>query len=327
MNKFVTLLSRSTLAVAILASMSVGVQAQVQVERLPMRPLDMNPDAINKLRAVPTSVESRALKREQTGSAPVAASVPLTNAAALSSFRLTFENSDHPIRTLGVLKRPDGTADLDLLDSNGDDPVSAYATWQIIPGAIGGEVSARTTSGGIFQIAVPPGPLGHRLVLGGFRVNNGGSIGPFESGDTQIELISINAHDNFPQPSTNPNSSISGTIRTDDGTRPIAVTIQYVWIPASFITMSSSARNQSTPPRVNGLVRQVSEIVGQVPSTDKYVIKSFEFEFLNGSHHLLSLGVHLNGATMTSRSNEAVSFQDNNRDDPIRWSVAFYQVN
>lgn len=326
MNKFGTLFSRLTLAMAMLMSMSVAAQAQAL--RLPTQPLTLDPDTVNKLRAVPTSVEARASKREQTGYAPVAASVPLTNAAALSSFRLTFENGDHPIRTFGILKRPDGTADLSLLDSNGDDPASAYANWQIIPGAIGGEVSARTTSGGIFQIPVPPGPPGHRLVLGGFRVSNGGSIGPFEAGDTKIELISINAHDNFPQPSTNPNSSISGTIKTDDGTRPITVTIQYVWIPASFITMASAARNQSAPPSTDGLVRQRDRVLGQVPDTDKYVIKSFEFEFLNGAHNVLSLGVHLNGTTMTPRAtNEAISFQDNNRDDPIRWSVAFYQVN
>jgi hypothetical protein len=327
MNKFGTLLLRSTLAMAMLASLSVDVQAQVQVERLPMRPLDMNPDAVSKLRAVPTSAESRASKRDQPGWAPVAASVPLTNAAALSSFRLTFENGDHPIRSLGVLKRPDGAADLSLLDSNGDDPASAYATWQIIPGAIGGEVSTRITSGGIFQIPVPPGPVGHRLVLGGFNVTNIGSGDRFESNDTQIELISINAQDNFPQQSTNPGSSISGTIRTNNATRPINVTVQYVWIPTSFITMSSSARNDSIPPRANRPVRQVSTVIGQVPETDKYVIKSFEFEFLNGSHNLLSFGVHLNGATMPSRGNEAVSFQDNNRDDPIRWNVAFYRVN
>ena len=325
MNQLSKTISVAALGLVIVSTTSNFANAQVVLT--PPRPMNMDPEAVNKLRTVATSVESGAVTRGQVGSAPVATSTPLTNSAALSSFRLAFGNGDHPIRRVGVAKRSDGTADLLLNDSNGDDPFSAYATWQIIPGAIGGQVTTQINSGGIFQMPVPPGPAGHRLVLGGFMIGNGGTTSIVESGDTQIESISINAQDGFPRPSDNPNSSISGSVRTNGGSRLINVTVQYVWIPSSFITMASTARNESNLSRVAGPTRQVSAVIGQVPGTDKYVIKSFEFEFLNGSHNLLALGVHLNGARLTGRSNEAVTFQDNNLDDPIRWNVAFYRVN
>ncbi|NJR20512.1 MAG: hypothetical protein HC777_02945 [Hyphomonadaceae bacterium] len=190
-------------------------------------------------------------------------------------------------------------------------------------------MSTRIISGGIFQMPVPTAPAaGYRLVLGGFKITNGGSVGPFESGDTQIELISINAQDAFPLPSTNSQSSISGSIRTNSPTRPINIAVQYVWIPSSFITMSASAQND-TPSmgRPSGAVRALAVARGQVPETDKYVIRGFEFEYLNGPHNVLSVGVHLNGATLSGRRDEAVSFQDNNVDDPIRWNVSFFRVN
>jgi hypothetical protein len=324
MNQLSKTISTALLGLVILST----TVATAQPVLMPIRPSAMDPDAAAKLRITPTSAESRAVTRGQTGSAPVAASTPLTGAAALSQFRLSFENGDHPLRRFGVAKRSDGTADLILSDSNGDDPYNAYATWQIIPGGIGGEVTTQITSGGIFQMPVPPGPVGHRLVLGGFMISNGGFTSIVESGDTQIESLSINAHDGFPLPSTNPQSSISGSIRTNGGSRPIRVTVQYVWIPSSFITMASSARNDSpSMGRPSGAVRLLSVARGQVPETDKYVIKSFAFEYLNGTHNLLSLGVHLNGATISGRNNDAVSFQDNNVDDPIQWNVAFYRVN
>ncbi|NJR20513.1 MAG: hypothetical protein HC777_02950 [Hyphomonadaceae bacterium] len=89
----------------------------------------MDPDAVAKLRPTPTSAETRAVTRGQIGFAPVAASTALTGAAALSQFRLTFENGDHPFRYISVAKNRDGTAALLLNDSNADDPFSAYATW------------------------------------------------------------------------------------------------------------------------------------------------------------------------------------------------------
>lgn len=309
----------STIAMPALADPEKGV---LKTQRL----LKIDPDTINIPPQLRTSQQSIATTRAQVRGGPVATSVPLTGAAALSSFYLAFGNGDHPVAGITMLKRSDGLADMYLTDTNADDPVNAYGSWQIIPGGIGGEVSATIQSGGIFQMPVPSAPVGYRLVLGGFRIFNGGNSNIFSPSDTQIEVLSINAHDGFPLPSDNNQSSISGTVRTNNAARPINVMVQYVWIPASIITLTVSARNSATGP--SGGVRHQSQVLGQLPRSSKYVIKSFDFQFLNGSHNLLNLGIHLDASPLPFRTGgNVVSFQDNNRDDPISWSVAAFEVN
>ncbi len=323
--------TQAKLLVAAIAVSSIAMPALADPDKPRLkiqRVLKIDPETINKPPQLRASQQSIATIRGQVRGGPVATSVPLTGAAALSSFRLAFGNGDHPVSTISMAKRNDGLADLYLTDTNGDDPFNAYGSWQIIPGGIGGEVSTTIRSGGIFQMPVPPAPVGYRLVLGGFRIFNGGTSDIFSPGDAQIEILSINAHDGFPLPSDNNLSSISGTVRTNNATRPINVMVQYVWIPASIITMTASARNSSPPDQPNAGVRQRSQVLGQLPPTNRYVIKSFDFQYLNGSHNLLSLGIHLDDSPVPFRTaGDAVSFQDNNRDDPISWSVAAFEVN
>lgn len=321
------LLSLTLLTIAAASVTAGGATGQDKEVLRTQRLLKIDPGTIRKPQELRTSQQSVASFRGGRG-ATVAASVPLTGAAALSSFYLSFSNGDHPITTISMAKLPNGLAEMYLSDTNFDDPYNAYGSWQIIPGGIGGQVSTTISSGGIFQMPVPPGPVGYRLVLGGFKISNGGTSNIFSPGDTQIELLSINAHDGFPLPSDNALSSISGSVRTNNPTRPIQVMVQYVWIPQSIITMTSSARNDSPQDRPNAGVRQRAQVLGQLPRSSKYVVKSFEFQFLNGSHNLLSMGIHLGDAPLPVRTGgDAVTFQDNNRDDPIRWSVSSFEVN
>ena len=305
------------------ASASLSV-ATAQGVILPTAPLTANPAFVDGLRVTPTSTLSTATVRSQVGLAAAAANVPLTQAAALSSFKINFHNGDHQVRALSVAKRSDGAADLYMNDSNGDDPFGGYATWRIIPGAIGGEVSTtvRSSVSDQISISVPPGPPGHRLVLGGFTLRNAGSISPFETGDTQIGRIALFANDDRGA------ATISGGITTNDANRPINIMVQYVWVPVSFLTLTSALNNNSQRSGGDGLdVRAISKASGQIPRGSNYVIRGFEFAYSNGAtHNLLRMGVHLDGDRTSRVLSEAISWQDNNRDDPITWNVKFFEV-
>lgn len=303
--------------------------AQAQAVLVPMKPLNMDREALDRLRTVPVSTQSIAEVRSQVGGASAATSVALTAAAGLSSFKLQYHNGDHGVRVVSTLKRPDGMADIRLHNANSDDPFGGYASWWLIPGAIGGEVSGSGRSNGFVDMPVPAGPADHVLALGGFSVEISGTRTNFDVGDTQISRIEFVAKDTTTRP------SIDATIRTSDD-RPIRVKAQYVWIPRNMITGVKNLRNETMVrgggPFVGGAtrgdqrVRTVADAQGQDAGADKYVIKSFNLEFTNGVHNLLNIGVHLNGERGASGEPEAVSWQDNNRDDPIRWQVNFYNV-
>jgi hypothetical protein len=257
------------------------------------------------------------------------ANVSLTNAAALSSFFVKFDNGDHALRSLSLAKQSDQTAGLWMSDSNSDDPITATGTWWVIPGATGGQVTTSISSGQEINLTVPTGPANHRLVLGGFSFYVEGSSNNFEPGEMQIGRIAIRATDPHPAASNSAASRISGTVFTNDGNRRINVTVQYVWVPDSYIVSSGSVRHDSTIDQARAVrpgfgVRSIAKAVGQMPSSKRYLIKSFDFEYTNGTHNMLGFGVHLTGTP--SAQTEAITWQDNNRDDPIAWNVSYLMM-
>jgi hypothetical protein len=258
------------------------------------------------------------------------ASLALTNAAALSSFRVKYDNGDHALRSVNVAKQSDQTAGMWFSDSNPDDPITANGTWWVIPGATGGEISTTISSGEEFNIKLPAGPEGHRLVLGGFKVNIGGSTSIVENGEVQIGRLALRMRDPYPESPQRMASRISGTVFTNNGTRSINVMVQYVWVPSSYIARSGSVRHDNTldqarASRPTTNVRSIAKGVGQMPSSERYLIQSFDLSFTNGTHNMLGMGVHLNGTD--GAMTEAVTWQDNNRDDPINWNVSYLQMN
>jgi len=252
------------------------------------------------------------------------ADVSLSNAAALSSFRVKFDNGDHALRSMSVAKQSDQTAGLWMSDSNSDDPISATGTWWVIPGATGGQLTTSISSGQEINLSVPAGPLNHRLVLGGFSFNIGGTASNFETGEVQLQRLAIRVRDPHPAASNSAASRISGVVYTNDGNRPITVTVQYVWVPDSYIASGGIVTNQSPRTASRARVRSRDQAVGQMPTSERYLIESFDFQFTNGTHNMLGLGVHLNGTE--SATTEAITWQDNNRDDPIAWSVSYLQM-
>jgi hypothetical protein len=252
------------------------------------------------------------------------ASGSLTNAAALSAFRVKFDNGDHALRSINVVKQTDQTAGLWMSDSNGDDPISATGTWWVIPGATGGQLSTTISSGQEINFSVPAGPINHRLVLGGFSFNIGGTTSVVETGEVQLQRLAIRVRDPHPAASNSAVSRISGVVHTNDGNRPISVTVQYVWVPDSYISGGGIVTNQSPRTESRARVRNRDQAVGQMPTSERYLIESFDFQYTNGPHNMLGLGVHLNGTD--GATTEAVTWQDNNRDDPIAWSVSYLQM-
>jgi hypothetical protein len=274
------------------------------------------------LKKLPTKATATVNSQVRARNAPANAS--LTNAAALSAFRVKFDNGDHALRSINVIKQTDQTAGLWMSDSNGDDPISATGTWWVIRGATGGQLSATISSGQEINLSVPAGPANHRLVLGGFSVSIGGTTSNFETGEVQLQRLAIRVRDPHPAASNSAASRISGVVHTSDGNRPITVTVQYVWVPDSQIAGGGIVTNQ-TPRTSNRVwVRNRDQAVGQMPTSERHLIESFDFQFTNGTHNMLGLGVHLNGTE--GATTEAVTWQDNNRDDPIAWSVSYLQM-
>lgn len=274
------------------------------------------------LRKAATKATATVNSQVRVRNAPASAS--LTNAAALSSFRVKFDNGDHALRSLSVVKQTDETAGLWMTDSNGDDPISATGTWWVIPGATGGQLTTSVSSGQEINLSVPAGPANHRLVLGGFSFNIGGTTSNFETGEVQLQRLAIRVRDPHPAASNSAASRISGVVYTNDGNRPITVTVQYVWVPDNYISGGGIITNQSPRTESRARVRNIDQAVGQMPTSERHLIESFDFQFTNGPHNMLGLGVHLNGTE--GATTEAVTWQDNNRDDPIAWSVSYLQM-
>ena len=86
-------------------------------------------------------------------------------------------------------------------------------------------------------------------------------------------------------------------------------TVQIVWVPANAVVARRS---------VSGGGRAIES--GAAPAVpDKAALEGFHFHFGNSDHPIHSFGVDL----QPDRTSESILFQDNNRDDPIQWSVDY----
>lgn len=304
---------------------SPGAEAKEVVKTQPQLKIDPKANLkIPRNPLQPATLQQSVATYQGIRSGGVATSVPLTGAAALSSFYLSVGNSGRTINTIAMAKRPDGRADMYLTGTDANDRFDAYGSWHIIPGGVGGEVSTTIRSGETFQLRVPFAPGdGYMLALGGFRISHGAGSAGASSDDPRIKQLSIKAPDHLAQAfsiSGYSNSYIEGSVRTDNATRPISVMVQYVWVPR--FSSFASAFNDSPPDRPDGGVRVRSQAFGSLPRSNKHVISAFEFEYLDGPQNLLSLGIHLDDAPLPNRTaGDAVTFQDNDRGDRIRWRV------
>lgn len=279
-----------------------------------------------------------------------ATDVALSAAPALSDFRLWFNNGDHMVRTIGVM-HDHGAMQAYFNDQNGDDQFRVKAKWINIPGATGGTITA--AGGGTFNIQLPPKPANSTIVISGFKFERQNATDANirtiaikidqQNSIAQVSLIDDQREDyrGIVEPTMtggvlglvpfgtlfgsgiSMESIIRGIMNEGRTTaRPYAATIQYAFVPNSRITSNGA---------VSGVDRLKSNMQGQQPTNGHLVYRGFVFRFNNSDHHLLGMGIHLNGMPpfpgQRADATAPITWQDNNRDDPLQWYVDYSMVN
>lgn len=279
-----------------------------------------------------------------------ATDIALSAAPILSDFRLWFNNGDHKIRTIGILHQSGGMR-ANFNDQNGDDPFRVRAKWLNVPGATGGTLTA--AGGGTFNIQLPPKPANTTLVISGFSFERPAGTDANirtiaikfdqENSIAQVSLIDDQREDyrGIVEPTMiggviglipfgtlvgsgmSMESVIRGIMNEGANTgRPYSATIQYAYVPNSRITTNGA---------VSGTGRQKSLMQGQHPGIGNLAYRGFVMRFNNSDHHLLGMGIHINGMPIfpgqRASSDFPVTYQDTNTDDPIQWYVDYSVIN
>jgi hypothetical protein len=136
---------------------------------------------------------------------------------------------------------------------------------------------------------------------------------PAASGGTipLIMPVTPSAMLRVPQPEVKVNSTSA---------RPYRVRVAYLWVPNNRLARTrgvSGGGRRPGPPDTSGT------LPGEAP----HVLHAFMFSFDNSDHFIGGMGVHLNGrAPVQNINNEVVTWEDANRDDPIRWSARFSEL-
>ncbi len=262
---------------------------------------------------------------------------------ALRGFAFNFNNGDHKIRDIRLLGDGPFTHSA-FADQNGDDPYRFNATYTTFTNGFVGEVSA--TGGGKFEIPLGPRPFpasAYTIVLRGFEFRrtdgtdaNVRNIGIKLDGARNVAQVSLIDDqgidmrallDTLGAIALAGASGLPGVIETttvseqqQDGSfgvdalqgnspgmvgkyRGYKVLVQYAWIPTALV--------KGVHP-LAGASRAAPTVVAPIDA-----LQGFEFTFNNSDHHLLGLGV--NGYA----GNNDVFFSDNNRDDPLQWTVSY----
>ncbi|MBX3219462.1 MAG: hypothetical protein KF795_03015 [Labilithrix sp.] len=333
-----TVTSAVLLAPAVEAQSGAGPQPVPQVKMVP--PGFTLPPAPQ-----PTWSLANASENRMKDTMDVAASSSLTGVSALAGFRFRFGNGDHKLRRIGVTPK-DRFASFAFADSNGDDPFSAVASWAVVSAGRSGKVSA--TGGGQFEVALPGGKVaGHTLVLSGFEFRrrdgsdaNVRSIGVWLDSDRAVARVML-MDDQGPDfrgfEKTIGAALLAGApigelkltaasmvtavgaingVATKGKYRPFAVEVHYAWIPTSAVSAVD-----------------VFTGTGRAPASGKTfpatgVLQGFEFFFTGSDHHLLDIGVmgplmRPAAGALQNPPGEVIAFQDNNRDDSMRWAAEF----
>lgn len=305
---------------------------------------------------------SRSVQGRNFNEATIAAIHPLGTAPLLSSFRLHFENGDHKIRRIGIIPN-DRTMIASLSDGNGDDPFEAGASWYVPShGVIGGSVTK--AGGGVFDIDIPRGPEGSVLVLSGFNFarasNSDANIRSLAvkldsaSSKARVTMLDDQGMDftalagaaavsfgfgaiggPIGSLAAGPSSFAAfggfapGGARHNNRFRRYTATVHYAWVPSVALGREIT---------VTGTGRTRAQLSGLQPLVVGHVLTGFSFHFQNSDHYLLNVGVHLRGLGRNEATENGlrqvprpesflVSWQDNDTDDPMRWSTDYRELN
>ena len=267
--------------------------------------------------------------------------------AALSAFDLEFQDSDHKISRISLLRFP-GVVQPALNDNDGNDLFMGSARYLDL-GPANRVFSQSATCRISCDVALPSIGRDQTAVLAGFSFERSGS-------DNNIREIALRL---------DPARRIASASLIDDGgtefvsespgvasigydhAREFSVTVQYLLIDSARVKdrlrvsgmyMKERGRDYGTSGSVGpwvavtggqGAVTPGLALPGElqqgrlfdhsslVIGTPPHALQGFQFRFTNSDHFLKKIGVNL------ARRDEIVSFQDNNGDDPYSWSVDY----
>lgn len=257
--------------------------------------------------------------------------LPGGEASALAAFRLRFENGDHKVKRVSLLRMGDAIQAA-LNDNDGNDPFAASARYlELNQGrALVATADCRGTC--TIPIAVSDGTA---ALLTGFSFER-------PQGDHNVRQISVqllaergiaevSLFDDQDRDLRVGSGSLSPARASD--ARGYLVTLQYLVVDKSMVKRQRRAtgdrRNLKGPfagidsPSLGGKNVLTVSTAGWSEArrgVPHYALQGFEFRFGNRDHHLREIGVNLD------RVDEVVVFQDNNRDDPMSWSVDYAEL-
>ena len=277
----------------------------------------------------------------------VATTGSLDGVPLLSGFRTRFMNGDHKLAHVGVLAASSTSAKVTFSDQNGDDPFRATATWSVLKGGSAVRKQVKGIGVGRYELPLEARPANHRAVLTGFEFQR------FQPGDQEVRMVGawIDEAKNVVRVTMMDDSQATQNMAARLGNSGIASAGGVVPEPRS----SNPALYNASVGAVQGMsvaflatvqyafvpngVFEGDEYLtgtGRSPSSGKVipargVLQGFEFLFEQKHHHLLDIG--LQTATSASRAGsltlpagESIAFQDNNRDDALRWALKFVNV-
>lgn len=213
---------------------------------------------------------------------------------ALSSFKFFFNNSDHKIKSIGLLPKDNGKIFTKFIDKDGHDPYSVRATYWKLDGVRGDEVFFDTNSK---ESRIIPQPAGEgEFAISGFSVNMN------DFADCNIKDVHV-GFKKYPEGS----KMIVDFGQECDNIKYIKGSA--VWIPKTYIQNKRYVWGNS---------RKKQDAQGGLPNDEYFALNDFKISFKNGGHFLRGFGVEL---FPQGNSNEVISWQDNDKDDPIEWNA------
>jgi hypothetical protein len=238
---------------------------------------------------------------------PRETTVPLNETSVLSGFRLGFANGDHPVKQVTVMR--DGAMARGVLaDNNGDDNYRFSATWWNIPGVVSGEISAVAGFyAGFNGVYVPEGPPNSTLALVGFSLQ--------VPEDNEVYGLKVELD-------TSSRKAVFALETTGSTRQEVRYTIQYAWVPNAALAGNFTVTGGGLGARA----RMASGVSGTLPNSDRSILRGFSLRYddsSNSAQNLLALGVSLAPSPNPNIDRDVVDWQDNDRNERIRWRVDY----
>jgi hypothetical protein len=235
------------------------------------------------------TAQAQAFDQQGSSAGPFVSVLDPTSAPTLlGGFWFDFTKDDHHLKTIAVMARtsPDRTI-LHFTDKNSDDPFT-YFTRQVVTT---GAVLERTASVATSENCERPGLC--NVSIGDFRdyvfVLQGFYLS-YEGTDHHMNRIAIFENKGI----------LTIAFNDKNGDDFFGARVEYAWVPRSMIQSMGHAADRN-------------ESLGffDVPKEGEFVVRGFDFDFVDEDHHLNMIGI--------SRGN--VAYADWNHDDAYDWGV------